>query len=77
VRAENVLRVPRRKVLKKSGALSDHPRLIRRCGVTPLMYQYGDKVITQTKEMARALRTATPECSQKNRRVTVAWKIRA
>jgi hypothetical protein len=41
------------------------------------MYQYGEKVITQTKEMARALRTATPECSQKNRRVTVALKMRA
>ena len=26
----------------KRGALSDHQRLIRRRGVTPLMYQYGD-----------------------------------
>jgi len=41
------------------------------------MDQYGEKVITPTKEMARALRPATPEGSQKNRRVTVAWKIRA
>ena len=40
------------------------------------MYQYGEKVIMQTKEMALRTRAATLDCSQKNRRVTVAWKMR-
>ncbi len=36
---------PRGKTKKKHGALSDHQRLIRHRGVTPLIYQYGDTVI--------------------------------
>ena len=31
-------------------------RLIRQRGVTPLMYQYGETVITPTKEVARVVR---------------------
>src|SRR5208283_291008 len=31
-----------RSLCRKRGALSDHQRLIRRRGVTPLMYQYGE-----------------------------------
>jgi hypothetical protein len=34
-------------------------RLIRQRGVTPLMYQYGETVITKTKEVARAVRPST------------------
>jgi hypothetical protein len=41
---------PRGKPWEKPGALSDHQRLIRRRGVTPLMYQYGEKVIDVTRE---------------------------
>jgi hypothetical protein len=41
------------------------------------MDPYGEKVIPPTKEMARRFRPATPDCSQKIRGVTVAWKIRA
>jgi hypothetical protein len=40
------------------------------------MDPYVEKVIPPTQEMARALRPATPECSPKNRGVTVACKIR-
>src|SRR5579884_1923719 len=76
VRAETVLAVPRRKVSEKSGALSDHPRLIRRCGVTPLMYQYGEKVIFPTKEMARTRLRRSLGCPRKNRHATVASKLR-
>ena len=41
---------------EKTGALSDHQRLIRRRGVTPLMYQYGETVINPTSEMVRSSR---------------------
>jgi hypothetical protein len=40
--AEQRRMTPRRKAVEKRGALSDHQRLIRRCGVTPLIYQYGE-----------------------------------
>jgi hypothetical protein len=43
------------------GALSDHQRLIRQRGVTPLMYQYGETVITKTKEVAPAERVSDPD----------------
>ena len=42
-------------------------RLIRQRGVTPLMYQYGETVITQPKEVARALRQSTLTPTDKNR----------
>ncbi len=49
--------------MEKPDALSDHQRLIRQRGVTPLMYQYGETVITQPKEVARVVRRSnlTPE----------------
>src|SRR5262249_44762093 len=47
------LPTPRGKPLKKHGALSDHQRLIRQCGVTPLMYQYGETVIAPRERQAR------------------------
>ena len=37
---------PKGQTLRKAWALSDHQRLIRQCGVTPLMYQSGETVIT-------------------------------
>jgi hypothetical protein len=40
---------PRRKASEKHGALSDHQRLIRRLGVAPLMYQYGETVIDKNE----------------------------
>jgi hypothetical protein len=38
------------RLLTKLGALSDHQRLIRRRGVAPLIYQYGEKVIDTARE---------------------------
>jgi hypothetical protein len=46
-RAENVVMTPWGKPSVKRGALSDHQRRIRQCEVTPLMYQYGETVMTQ------------------------------
>ena len=40
--AENVLCPRGSEAFRKHDALSDHQRLIRRRGVTPLMYQYGE-----------------------------------
>jgi len=50
-------------------ARADEPRKrgMRQRGVTPLMYQYGETVITQTKEVARAVRRSTLTLGQKNR----------
>src|SRR6266404_8458596 len=53
---------PKGKPQEKLDALSDHQRLIRHRGVAPLIYQYGDKVITPRERQAReatrgALRT--------------------
>ena len=42
-------------------------RLIRQRGVTPLMYQYGETVITQTKEVARGSPERRPDVDSKNR----------
>jgi hypothetical protein len=36
------LLTPRGKPLEKPGALSGQQRLIRQCGVPPLMYQFGE-----------------------------------
>ena len=46
-------------------------RLIRQRGVTPLMYQYGETVITQPKEVARVVRRSTLTLTEKNRPRTV------
>jgi len=43
----------RDKPQEKLGALSDHQRLIRHRGVAPLIYQYGDKLITPRERLAR------------------------
>jgi len=43
------------------GALSDHQRLIRHLGVTPLIYQYGDKVIPPRERQAREVPRGTPD----------------
>src|SRR5229473_5540327 len=69
-RAENAFMSPRRKVSEKSGALSDHQRLIRQFGVTPLIYQYGETVIRQPGEMARELGRSTLTPAKKSRRKT-------
>ena len=53
--------------MKKHGALSDHQRLIRQCGVTPLMYQYGEKVIRPTREAGAWALPATPDRLKKSR----------
>ena len=42
-------------------------RLIRQRGVTPLMYQYGETVIIQPKEVARAVRRSPLTPTEKNR----------
>ncbi len=44
------LLTPRRKAFEKPGALSGLQRLIKQCGVTPLMYRYGE---TQTDARER------------------------
>src|SRR5436190_2513701 len=54
------LLTPRRKACEKPGALSGHPRLIRQCGVTPLMYQYGETVTFYAGEMAHGPARLSP-----------------
>lgn len=51
-RAENAFASQRGDPSPKLGALSDHQRLIRQCGVTPLTSQYGETVIKHTREKA-------------------------
>src|SRR5262249_57982827 len=60
------LRTDRGKPYRELGALSGHQRLIRRRGVTPLMYQHGDTVIVERERMVRACSQADP-LAQKNR----------
>ena len=52
--AKNALLTPRGKPFSKPGALSDHQRLIRQRGVTPLMYQYGETVIANEGDVTQA-----------------------
>src|SRR5262249_34483945 len=63
-RRERLL-TPRGKPWKKHGALSDHPRLIRQCGVTPLMYQYGETVIAPRERQAHEPDRRSPTASKK------------
>ena len=49
------LLTPRGKPLEKPGALSGQQRLIRQCGVPPLMYQFGETLTAKTKEVAHLL----------------------
>ncbi len=71
------LLAPRGKPSTKLGALPGRQRLIRQCGVTPLMYQYGDTMTIQAEEVALISPFWHPLTPFECRKPSGPWKLRA
>src|SRR5438445_11382930 len=71
------LSTPRGEPLEKHGALSDHQRLIRHLGVAPLIYQYGETVITPRERQAREAKYGDLLTLLLSRCRTVAYTVRS